>query len=365
MCQRESCRSLSKRCLVLWWGRRRGWSVSRSEPVSLLLGQAAHQRSDKIILGRSSCRQWAAFSHMHHKTRRTTSGRRGPGNERSECRAVNRFERAWVAKGEGEGERLERVAVAVEGTGEGRADGLIDRNPEESHVGPRGEGGGEAGAPLRTPVNGTGKWISAFDGMDRVPRGCTHKSHTSFLAPLARNGKAGADEAPKLAGASTEPASLSAPFLAVTALCCAILAIPRLGRTKLGCSLSHFQNESGHSKPFQRTGLARLRAGGAAQICVFCFLLATSSGPEFPFRVFEPPSPNASRLGRVWLSFAPGCGKCWTANTPYRPKHLRPVCTRHSNTTSSSGPAVRAPGWSAGCPPSRSMPVRAQAGSGR
>ena len=244
MCQRESCRSLSKRCLVLWWGRRRGWSVSRSEPVSLLLGQAAHQRSDKIILGRSSCRQWAAFSHMHHKTRRSTSGRRGPVNERSESRAVNRFERAWVANGEGE--RVERAAVAVEGTGEGRADGLSDRNPEESHVGPRGEGGEEAGAPPVRERNGlTGKWISAlgWTGSQAPPGGCTH---TSFLASLARSGNAGADEGPKTAGASAEPASLSAPFLAVTALCCAIPAT-RLGRTRLGCRLSHFQNVSGHS----------------------------------------------------------------------------------------------------------------------
>lgn len=149
VCQRESCRRCQDpdrfRNAVQFSRRgcRSGWWVSRSEPVSLLLGQAAHQRSDEIILGRSSCRQWAAFSHMHHKTRRTTSGRRGAGNERSECRAVNRFERTWF--GEGEGERVERVAVAVEGTGEGRADGFSDRNPEESHIGPRGEGGKKQG----------------------------------------------------------------------------------------------------------------------------------------------------------------------------------------------------------------------------
>ncbi len=69
----------------------------------------------------------------------------GGGRGTSGASVVPSIDSSERGLGQGEGERVERVAVAVEGTGEGRADGFSDRNPEESHIGPRGEGGKKQG----------------------------------------------------------------------------------------------------------------------------------------------------------------------------------------------------------------------------
>jgi hypothetical protein len=152
--------------------------------------------------------------------------------------------------GENEGGRRSRERAQ-----RGRGNGLSDRRPDESHAGPRGKGRNRGSNPR------TGR-VDKLSGLDRGTGG----SPTRISLPHARRGKAGSDDAPKIANTSTQEASPSAPFLAVTALCHS----SHNPAAKTGVQLCLFFPFPERRFP-QRTGLARLRDGKAVQRPSLCW----------------------------------------------------------------------------------------------
>jgi hypothetical protein len=128
------------------------------------------------------------------KTRRATSGRAG---KRTWCRQSIR---ADIDNGENEGGRCSRERAA-----ERMGGWFSDTRPDESHAGPRGTGRNR----------GSNGEVDKLSGLDRGPG----ESPTRISLPHAQRGKAGSSDGPKIAEASAQEASPSAPFLAVTALC--------------------------------------------------------------------------------------------------------------------------------------------------